>query len=314
MARTTRSLKTPITLTSVAVALSLGLLVGWSWLVVDTIGSGTTWLLVLGMLSIAFITTVLLLSGISLAREIVEGRRQRTFVDSVTHELKSPLASLRLCLETLSRTDLSDVQRVEVRQMMREDVDRLSTFIDGVLEASRLGHRRRDELRSRGPVAVGPLIEDAVTQALRRHPRVLATAVTQDVDPGLTVSVDAREVTTILQNLLDNALKYSDEEVAVTVQAVREGAMAVVRVRDRGIGLAEAEMDKIFRRFQRGDRDEVRERAGTGLGLHVAAELAAELGGRLTASSPGPGRGSTFTLSLPASAGPEVGAGAGGAR
>lgn len=107
MPRTTRSLATPITLMSVAVVFCpLGLLVGWTLLIIDTLTTGTTWLLI-GIVSIAFITTVLLMSGIALAREIVEGRHSSGFADSVTHELKSPLASLGLCLETLARPELS---------------------------------------------------------------------------------------------------------------------------------------------------------------------------------------------------------------
>ncbi|HRE91870.1 MAG TPA: histidine kinase dimerization/phospho-acceptor domain-containing protein, partial [Myxococcota bacterium] len=157
MPLSSRSLSTPITLTSVAVALSLALLVGWTLLVVDTLSTGTTWLLLLGIVSIAFITTVLLLSGIALAREIVEGRKQRNFVDSVTHELKSPLASLGLCLETLSRSDLTEAQRTELRAMMRHDVERLSAFIDDVLIASRLVHEREIEARPR-PVKLSEVL------------------------------------------------------------------------------------------------------------------------------------------------------------
>lgn len=300
MPRATRSLSTPITLTSVAVALSLALLVGWTLLVIETLTTGTSWILVLGILSIAFITTVLLLSGISLAREIMEGRRQRHFVDSVTHELKSPLASLGLCLETLGRTDLSEAQRVEVRQMMRDDVARLSTFIDGVLSASRLLHRKQDE-RTIEAVVLGDLAEAALDKVLRRYAAVTRDAVTIDVPPGLTVMTDELALMTILENLLDNALKYSPRAGAVRLE-VRERSdrsTVEVRVSDRGIGIGPGDLERIFRRFYRGDSDEVRARSGTGLGLHVASELARGVGGRLSASSPGPGQGSTFTLTLP---------------
>lgn len=306
MPRTTRSLSTPITLTSVAVALSLGLLVGWTLLIIDTLTSGMTWLLVLGLVSIGFITTVLLLSGISLAREIVEGRHQRNFVDSVTHELKSPLASLGLCLETLARTDLSEAQKVELRQMMRQDVDRLSAFIDGVLAASRVAHRRRDD-RVLVPVVLADLAEAAIGKVLRRHAEATRAAVAVDIAQGLTLHTDELALQTIVENLLDNALKYSPGPTGVSLSARpdreggREGGREVMRlaVSDEGIGIGERDLERIFRRFYRADSAEVRARSGTGLGLHVAAELARGLGGRLEASSAGLGRGSTFVLTLP---------------
>lgn len=309
MPRTTRSLSTPITLTSVAVALSLGLLVGWTLLIIDTLTTGTTWLLVLGLVSIGFITTVLLLSGISLAREIVEGRHQRNFVDSVTHELKSPLASIGLCLETLGRTDLSEPQKVELRQMMRQDVDRLSAFIDGVLAASRLSHRKKGD-RNFVPVVLGDLAEAALGKVLRRHIEARREGVTVDIPNGLTLMTDELGLQTIVENLLDNALKYSPGPTGVSLSARvekegRDGREVVrIAVSDEGIGIGEGDLERIFRRFYRADSTEVRSRSGTGLGLHVAAELARGLGGRLEASSAGLGRGSTFVLTLPSRGAP----------
>jgi len=296
---TSRSLSTPITLTSVGVALSLGLLVGWTLLIIDTLTTGTTWLLVLGIVSIAFIMVVLLLSGISLARAIVEGRQQRTFVDSVTHELKSPLASLGLCLETLARTDLTEVQQSELRQMMRQDVERLSAFIDGVLAASQVANQKRDQRRELLPVVIADLAETALAKVLRRHSEATVAAVEIDVPRGLTVMTDEIALQTIVENLLDNALKYSPEPSGVSLSATAEGGLLRLAVSDHGIGIAAPELARIFRRFFRGDSDEVRTRSGTGLGLHVASELARSLGGRLEASSPGPGQGSTLVLTLP---------------
>ena len=315
MPRTTRSLSTPITLTSVAVALSLALLVGWTLLVVDTLSSGTTWLLILGVVSIVFITTVLLMSGVALAREIVEGRRQRTFVDSVTHELKSPLASLGLCLETLSRSDLSEVQRVELRAMMRHDVERLSAFIDDVLVASRLAHGRRDP-EPRRFVKVAELVLRASERVLARHSSA-SPKLSIDIPETLTAATDPTALETIFRNLLDNAMKYSARAApahdldlpgdgsggqpapTIGVKAEVRDGLIVIAVTDRGIGIAADDLQRIFRRFYRADADDVRARSGTGLGLYVASELAVGLGGRLFAQSEGVGRGSTFTLELP---------------
>lgn len=323
MPLTSRSLSTPITLTSVAVALSLALLVGWTLLVVDTLSTGTTWFLILGVVSIAFITTVLLMSGVALAREIVEGRKQRTFVDSVTHELKSPLASLGLCLETLSRSDLTEEQRTELRSMMRHDVERLSAFIDDVLIASKLVHEREVETRPR-PVKLGEVLGRAIERAVRRHPGRGEVGVSGD--PELCLTADATALETILRNLIDNAMKYGTpaetfepgdrvlEGVAdpgqqrpvldatastVEVSYQSRGERVVIEVVDRGIGISEEDLPRVFRRFYRVDDESVRARPGTGLGLYVASELARQLGGELSARSEGRGRGTTFTLALP---------------
>jgi signal transduction histidine kinase len=285
---------------SVAVALSLALLVGWTLLIVDTLYRGHFWLLFLGIVSIAFITTVLLTSGISLAKEILEGRRQRTFVDSVTHELKSPLASLGLCLETLNRTDLSEEQRREVRAMMRHDVERLSAFIDDVLVASRLAHggaRPQDALT---PIPLLDLVQRATEKVLRRYARPEDTdEITLDIAPDLVVSSDPTGLETILKNLIDNALKYSASPARISIRATTNHGRLAVAVKDAGIGIAPEELPRIFRRFYRGDSDAVRARSGTGLGLFVADELARGLGGRLDVTSRGLGHGATFTLDLP---------------
>lgn len=296
MPLTSRSLSTPITLTSVAVALSLALLVGWTLLVVDTLSTGTTWFLILGVVSIAFITTVLLMSGIALAREIVEGRKQRTFVDSVTHELKSPLASLGLCLETLSRSDLTEDQRAELRAMMRHDVERLSAFIDDVLIASRLVHEREVEDEPK-PVRLAEVLAKAIERAVRRHPG--RGEVTVSGDAELRVTADATALETILRNLIDNAMKYGTSEAGVRVDFGVRGERVVIDVVDRGIGISEEELPRVFRRFYRCDDESVRARPGTGLGLYVASELARAMGGTLTARSEGRGHGATFTLALP---------------
>lgn len=301
MPLTSRSLSTPITLTSVAVALSLAMLVGWTLLVVDTLSTGTTWFLILGIVSIVFITTVLLTSGIALAKEIVAGRRQRTFIDSVTHELKSPLASIGLCLETLSRHDLSEDQRAELRKMMRHDVERLSAFIDDVLIASRLAHDRRLEGQPR-PVRLVEVLTRARERAQTRH-AARPDAVRFEVPDDLTLATDATALETVLRNLIDNALKYTqatpDEGALVDVTATVAGDTLSIRVSDRGIGIAAEDLGRIFWRFYRGEGPEVRARSGTGLGLYVASELASGLGGELSASSEGPGRGATFELRLP---------------
>lgn len=292
-----RSISTPITLTSIAVTLAIGLLI--AWIVVLVNGAYEAWLLVLGITSFAFLVLVLLLSGIGLARGILEIRRQNTFVDSVTHELKSPLAALHLGLETLARSDIQDAQRAEVRAMMLDDVERLSTFIDDVLEASRLSHLREGVPLVR--VDLGELARDCVAKVTSRHGHG-AGAVVLDIPEGLAVLSDRTSLETIFKNLIDNAIKYSDDPPEVRVRAEsRPGQGVVVTFRDRGIGIPAGDVARVFKRFFRVDAEAVRARRGTGLGLFVVSALAWGLGARVEAASPGPGQGTTMTLTLPPS-------------
>ncbi len=145
-----RSISIPIVLSSIAVLLTLGVLVGWivvirKYQVVTQAIWENAWLLVAGSISLALVMCVLVLFSISLVREILEGRRQQMFIDSVTHELKSPLASIKLCLETLERDGLSGRQQDDLKQMMLTDVERLSLFVDDILQASRIAHRLRSQ-------------------------------------------------------------------------------------------------------------------------------------------------------------------------
>src|SRR5690606_39153134 len=125
------------------------------------------WLLAAGTISLALIIAVLVMFSVSLVREILEGRRQQMFIDSVTHELKSPLASIKLCLETLGRDGLSETQRAGLRKMMLTDVERLSVFVDDILQASRIAHGRHSQTWT--VVDVSRLIESAVESIRSRY-------------------------------------------------------------------------------------------------------------------------------------------------
>ncbi len=299
MARANRSTGVPIILGSVTVALSIALLVGWIVLIArsptfsQAVGANVT-LLVGGIVSIVTIITVLVLFSIFLVREIQEVRRQYSFIDSVTHELKSPLASLKLCVETLGRPQLQESQRGELRTMMLRDIERLTVFIDDILEVSRLSHGRRSY--SLATVTLAPLVRrcvDATTTTYRLPP----SAISVDVDETLGVTSDETALEILLKNLLDNAVKYSPPTaVRIVVSAERREVAVLVSVRDFGIGVPKAHLKRIFDRFYRVPNAEVYARQGTGLGLFVVSSLARALGVKLTAHSDGPGRGTTMTL------------------
>ncbi len=299
--RRQRSISFPIVLSAIAVALCVALLVGWIVVILKNLEltkqvAQNTVLLIAGVVSLAVIATVLVLFSVFLVREILEVRRQTSFVDSVTHELKSPLASLKLCLETLRRPELADRQREELREMMHADIERLASFIDDVLDASLIAHgkiaRRITRLRLRA------LAESCVMAVVQRY-KLPEQAVAIDIDAALLVSTDRIGLETALKNVLDNALKYSDERPDVLVRASIVNDALEIRVRDRGIGIPKRQVSRVFERFYRVPDELVRARRGTGLGLFVVAAIVRSLRGKVRAEPNGDGAGTTIVIVLP---------------
>lgn len=292
----------PITFGAITVPLAAALMVGWTLFLMARITesgevAANVWLLVLGLLAFIVIMTGLLLSTIFLAREILEVRRQDSFIDSVTHELKSPLASLKLCLQTMEREGIPEDKRTALRTMMREDIDRLALFIDDVLQANRLAHGEIGmELAE---VQLQPLVFSCAETVLARH-KVPREAITLDVPDGLVSYTDRASMEIVLRNLIDNAVKYSGEKVDVRVRVREEGSKAIViEVQDHGIGLAKVDLRRVFNRFYRVASEAVKKKKGTGLGLFIVSALVHNVGGTVKASSEGEGRGTTFTVRLP---------------
>lgn len=304
MATTRRlpSVAVPIVLGAVAVPITTALLVGWTILLgqrVSAEGIGVDKvLLVLGSVAFTSVITVLVLLSVFLVREIREVRRQDGFIDSVTHELKSPLASLKLCLETLGRSNLATEQREKLREMMLHDVDRLTAFIDDVLQASRLAHE--SATTNLDDVDVGTLLRSCAISVAHRH-RIPEDAIRVDCPDGLFVVSDRTTLEISLKNLIDNAVKYSNENpvVDVVARADADRKRLEIVVRDNGIGIASGDLGRVFDRFYRVDDETVRRRKGTGLGLFVVSSLIRTLGGKVVAESEGLGKGTTMRVEVP---------------
>lgn len=297
-----RSISMPIIISTVTVLLTLALLVGWTLVIVQNMSLrgavwGNTWLLVGGIAFFVVIMSVLVMFSVFLVREILEVRRQQTFIDSVTHELKSPLASIKLCLDTLVRTELSLEQREKLRQMMLSDVDRLTVFVDDILEATRLSHGRRSQ--SWTTISV-PAVVNRLIEGMRRRHNLAEDAIRTEIPNELTLQTDPTAFETIVKNLLDNAVKYSGTppQVCVTIRRI-DGERLELEVRDQGIGIARNQLKRIFKRFYRVPSDDVYSRSGTGLGLYVVAALVRNLGGKIKAHSDGPNRGTRIWVRLP---------------
>ncbi len=297
-----RSISLPIVASVLSVLLTFAVLVGWILVIrqyqqVSKAIWSNYWLLAAGTVSLALIICVLVLFSVSLVRQILEGRRQQMFIDSVTHELKSPLASIKLCLETLGREGLSEDQRGGLRRMMLTDVERLSVFVDDILQSSRIAHGRHSQTWT--VVDVTRLLESAVASIRARY-ELPEAAISMQAPRRLETFSDPTALEIILKNVLDNAVKYSRPapQVAVEVTSPAEGLLCIL-VRDNGIGIERNQLKRIFQRFHRAPDPRVNERSGSGLGLYVVHRLVRNLGGRIRAESAGRDQGTTMRIELP---------------
>ena len=276
------------------VALAVALNVGWVVLTLREIVP-----LLLGSLVFAAIITGLILNTTFLVREIRRNEQHDAFVNSVTHELKTPVTSIRLHLETLKTRGpaVDEAKRHEFYDVMLQDSDRLLHLIEQVLSAGRKGRVPLQQMR----IDLRGLAEDCIT--ITRTQRHLAPEALQMVGAPpepIEVMGDPDHLSGAILNLLDNAVKYSRENVHVEVEVARgEQDLAVVRVRDQGIGIPPNETKRIFGRFYRTPWALTQRVKGTGLGLFIVAQTAKRHGGRVSAHSDGVGRGATFTLELP---------------
>jgi len=261
-------------------------------------------LAILGVVFFLVIIAGLVLNTIFLVREIRRNEQHDSFINAVTHELKTPVASIRLYLQTLQARELDDDRRREFYRIMLEDSDRLLHTIDQVLRAGRAGSRLRRGARAR--VNLAEITRETVVLARTRFrlgTEALAYDERADVADAVVVG-DADELRAAVWNLLDNAVKYSsadDVRIQVRLEVAEDGRLAV-RVADRGVGISPGELKRIFRRFYRIPTGVAVRAKGSGLGLFIVRSVARKHGGRAFAESDGTGRGSTFTLLLPKAA------------
>jgi len=284
-----------ITLGACLVALAVALNVGWIILNATEIA-----LLVFGIIFFLLIITGLVLNTTFLIREIRRNEQHDAFINAVTHELKTPLASIRLYLETLKKRDLDENKRQEFYDVMLADSDRLLQTVEQVLRAGQSGQRRRKlNLRK---VDVGELVTECVNLTRVRHnlapEAVTFTEAVNGERPQ--VKADAEELRVAISNLLDNAVKYSVKGVQISVEvATLDAKKVAVRIEDKGIGIPSAQLKRIFRRFYRVPGRVMARFKGTGLGLFIVSSVVERHGGKVFAESEGRGQGSRFTIELP---------------
>jgi two-component system sensor histidine kinase SenX3 len=255
----------------------------------------------LGFIFFAAITAGIILNTSFLIREIRRNEQHDSFINAVTHELKTPIASIRLYLQTLQRREVDEAQRAEFYRLMIDDTDRLLGTVEQVLKAGQAGHRKH---RPRTPVDLGELVSDCIEIARNSH-HLPATALNYQNSingSGAKVLGDAEELRTAISNLLDNAVKYSGDHVDVAVHlAAPDESHLQLSVSDHGAGIPSNELKRIFRRFYRIPNRTLRTVQGTGLGLFIVRSVAKKHGGRVYAESQGEGHGTTVCLELPRS-------------
>ena len=276
----------------VAIAVTLNV----SWIVLN-------WrmgvLAVLGVIFFLLIIAGMVLNTIFLVREIRRNEQHDAFINAVTHELKTPVASIRLYLQTLQTRELDEAKRREFYRIMLEDSDRLLHTIEQVLRAGATGSRLRRSARVR--LNLAEIVLECVQMARTRYHLAPGTLTFSDDTRGQPIVLgDGDELKAAVYNLIDNAVKYSQGAPDIRVQIQEaDNQRLVVRVSDRGVGIPAADLKRIFKRFYRVPASVAIRTKGSGLGLFIVRSVARKHGGRAFAESAGTGQGSTFTLLLP---------------
>jgi two-component system, OmpR family, sensor histidine kinase SenX3 len=283
-----------ITLGACLVALAIFLNVSWivlNWRRVVP--------LVLGIIFFGVIIVGLVVNTIFIVREIRRNERQDSFLNAVTHELKTPITSIRLYLETLQTRQLDSAKRSDFYRIMLEDADRLLGTVNQVLKAGEARHRhRRQEWQE---VDFAAVVRETLELARLRHNlRPEALRFGEQPANDLVVMGNSEELRTAVFNVFDNAIKYSGEKKDIVVDVVTPDIDNIfLNVRDQGIGIPRPELKRIFNRFYRISNPASTQVKGTGLGLFIVRSVARRYGGDAYAQSDGEGRGSTFTIRLP---------------
>lgn len=275
------------------VAIAVALNVGWILLNLRQVA-----LLVLGVVFFALIITGLVLNTIFLLREIRRNEQHDAFLNAVTHELKTPIASIQLYLETLKTRKVTADKRREFYDIMLTDSNRLLNTVEQVLQAGRT--RERARLLNISEINLENLLKESV-EIIRSRYNLAENAIEfVATETGARVSGDSAELHTVFTNLLDNAVKYSADEIKVFIKMKANGDRNIeTHITDSGVGLSPNELKRIFKRFYRVPNLSTEKAKGTGLGLYIVRAIIKKHHGKIWVESKGEGKGSTFIVQLP---------------
>ena len=283
-----------ITLGSFLVALAIYLNVSWivlNWREVVP--------LVLGIVFFSVIIAGMVVTTIFLVREVRRNEQQDSFLNAVTHELKTPITSLQLYLQTLERRNVDEKQRHDFYRLMLEDTDRLLATVEQVLKASEIRYHKKK--KGWEDTNFSAIAQESLELARLRHGLSHEELFFASDPPGqITLMGNPEELRTAVGNLLENAVKYTKEPRRISVELLTPDVDTVCfQVRDNGIGVEKSELKRIFKRFYRVHGRGTGKVKGTGLGLFIVRSIARTHGGDAYAESEGLDHGSTFTIRLP---------------
>ncbi len=292
-----KSLKWPILLAIVMIVMLVGLTIGWILITIF----GANWILLsVGSLMFVFVLLGVVLYLVWSIQQINLNRRQSNFIDAVTHELKSPITSLKLFLQTLGKRNIDEAQRQEFYHSMLDDVDRLDQLITQLLDVARL-QQDSNEPEPESWIAIESTLEEFTNKLVAQH-HINRNCVSIECPP---CDVWARrvDIDILVRNLLDNALKYAGKPpvVEIKVRVDSQSGSTTVLVSDNGIGIPRHLHRKIFRRFYRVGNELERTKPGTGLGLFLVRSIVRRIRGSIRVVDLPKNSGSRFELVLPQS-------------
>jgi signal transduction histidine kinase len=254
--------------------------------------------MIFGIIFFAVIITGLVLNTTFLLREIRRNEQHDAFLNAVTHELKTPIASIKLYLETLKTRNVAEEKRREFYDVMIADSNRLLNTVEQVLQASRTKEKHRRLNLSE--INLGKLLSESAKIVQTRYNLDDTAIKLTEPSEEIIITGDSAELQTALTNLLDNAVKYSSDELKISIRVKKSNERKVqIFIKDNGIGLGTSELKRIFKRFYRVPNSQTQEKKGTGLGLFIVRSIIEKHGGKIRADSKGEGKGSTFVVQLP---------------
>jgi signal transduction histidine kinase len=297
---TRRSLSWPIALGVTMIVLLVALTVSWIIVTVRSALEGETPALYWTMLGVGTTFLLLVLAGVVLylflsIKAVALNQRQSNFIDSVTHELKSPIAALKLYLQTLSRRKLSEAQAAQFHQSMLEDLERLDQLINHLLDAARIDRPPADARLEDVDV---PQLISTIAQNTCQFYRLPQETVDLRLAP-IVMHARPADVEMIFRNLIDNAVKYGGQQPKVEVDLSAHDGRVTARISDNGPGIPVKLRRKVFGRFVRVGSELERKQAGTGLGLFIVRQLVRRMRGKISVRDRGDGTGTVFEVELP---------------
>ncbi len=226
-------------------------------------------------------------------KEVMAARQRRNFLLSITHELKSPIASIKLVLETLLKRDLSKEQSNKIAQSALRESDRLNDLVNDLLLSARLETAYQPYVET---LDFSELLHDLVQKLQEKYPQVVFSF--KETTPISLIRADKSGLTSVALNLLENAVKYSPEAPKIEVRLAQSNGVLIWEIADNGIGIDDKEKSRVFEKFYRIGNEDTRQTKGTGLGLFIVKEVVLAHGGDIAILNNHP-KGSIFRITLP---------------